>query len=87
MRVDKASFIVGRGPSADLNLPEAGGAGEHAMIGGQAGGFVLEDGGSRNGTYVNGRRVKRVPLLCGNVITIGETDLTFSYGSRRRFRT
>src|SRR5262245_56741201 len=82
IRVSKATFTVGRDQDCDLNLPDPGWSREHAAIAYEHDGFVLEDRGSRNGTYLNGRRVKRVPLLFGNVITIGQTDLTFSYGTQ-----
>ena len=82
VRVSKAVFTLGRGPDCDLNLPDAGWSREHAEIRFENDVFVLEDKGSRNGTYVNGRLVKRTPLLFGHVISVGQTDLTFSYGKQ-----
>lgn len=40
--------------------------------------YVLEDKGSRNGTYLNGRRVtERVPLRSGDRLMIGGVELKF----------
>jgi serine/threonine protein kinase len=80
LRLEKPAFSIGRGPECDLNLPDGGWSRMHAEIRYEDDGFVLEDKGSRNGTYLDGRLVRRAPLLFGNVITIGQTDLTFSYG-------
>ena len=39
--------------------------------------FVLEDCGSKNGTFVNGAPVKRAALLDGDVIEVGRTMLLY----------
>ena len=41
------------------------------------------DDGSRDGTFVNGRRVKAADLRDGDVLRIGNTELTFKRGGRR----
>ena len=38
---------------------------------------VLKDEGSRNGTHLNGARIKKAPLADGDVIRIGDTLLVF----------
>jgi ABC-type multidrug transport system ATPase subunit len=42
-----------------------------------AGGYVLVDLGSTNGTYHNGRRVDRAPLQPGDQVSIGKFKLVF----------
>ena len=37
-------------------------------------GLNVEDLGSTNGTWVNGRKVERAPLLAGDVIKIGRVE-------------
>jgi transcriptional regulator with GAF, ATPase, and Fis domain len=49
----------------------------HLRIWAEHGAFQLEDLGSRNGTFVQGRRVERVPLRGGEVIRAGATVLLF----------
>src|ERR1700694_4458904 len=73
---------IGRGPSNDLVLEEALVSSEHARIVSSADGFVLEDLGSTNGTWLlrgaeqhalgEGRRA--IGLLPGDRITLGAAD-------------
>jgi len=49
---------------------------------------ILDDGLSRNGTYLNGRRVgTRQRLRDGDRIRIGSTTIAFSLGGRKRAQT
>jgi pSer/pThr/pTyr-binding forkhead associated (FHA) protein len=49
---------------------------------------ILDDGLSRNGTYLNGRRVgARQRLRDGDRIRIGRTTIAFNLGARRRAQT
>ena len=76
----KGSLRVGRQPSSDLALPwddEVSRA--HAAIE-RIGDVwtVVDDGGSRNGSFVNGERVHgRRPLRDGDVLGFGRTRVTF----------
>lgn len=49
--------LVGRGPLATLRLPSRMVSSEHATIVWTDGAWILRDLGSRNGTYVDGRRL------------------------------
>jgi pSer/pThr/pTyr-binding forkhead associated (FHA) protein len=50
---------------------------KHAEIRREADGFLIQDLGSLNGTYVNGERVERALLTSGDEIQIGKFKLTF----------
>lgn len=50
---------------------------EHAEIVCTAGGFVISDLGSTNGTYVNARRVSSQELVDNDVFKLGKTDFKF----------
>lgn len=53
----------------------------HAVVAEVSGGWVLEDLGSRNGTYVNGRRVAGpVALRDGDVVRLGTCHAMFQAG-------
>ena len=40
--------------------------------------MILEDLGSTNGTFVNGRRITRpLPLEIGDTVRIGDTELRY----------
>ena len=76
------TFVLGRGSACDLSLPDVAASRRHAVIEYVADDFVIRDGGSRNGTFLNGRRLAQdgEPLVVGATIRIGATVLTFAYG-------
>jgi two-component system cell cycle response regulator len=79
-RIEKDQVVIGRGDKVDLRLVDDGISREHVRISKDEGRIVLEDLGSTNGTYCNGRRVERHPLTEGDKILIGSTTiLKFSY--------
>ncbi len=66
------SATIGRSPDATIMLEDAEISRLHARISRSAAGdFVLEDLGSRNGTFVNGTRVNRRVLAYGDKIQVG----------------
>jgi diguanylate cyclase (GGDEF)-like protein len=79
-RLEKDQMVIGRGDKVDLRLVDEGISREHARLIKDEGRVVLEDLGSTNGTYCNGQRVVRHPLVEGDKILIGSTTiLKFSY--------
>ena len=77
---DASSWTLGRGDDNALVFNDHCMSREHAMIQSIDGqGFCLIDLGSRNGTFVNQRRVSvPVRLTHRDVITLGQTQLLFS---------
>lgn len=68
--------IAGRDPRCDIALvADTQASRQHARFLQDGGGWRIEDGGSTNGTYVNGQRVAVCPLQPGDQITIGGTVL------------
>jgi pSer/pThr/pTyr-binding forkhead associated (FHA) protein len=66
--------LIGRHPACDLRVNEAAVSGEHAIVRWVEGGWQLRDLGSRNGTFVDGRRIEageRVQLRAASVFTLG----------------
>ena len=69
---------IGRGPDNDVSLADPNCSSRHAVIERGEQGFVLRDLESKNGTYVNGRRITcPVTLARGDEIKIGSTILFF----------
>jgi hypothetical protein len=65
-------LTVGRGPSADIRLPDATVSATHARFATAGVGISIVDLDSSNGTFVNGRRVEREAAVePGDVITFG----------------
>jgi hypothetical protein len=61
--VDEAELILGRGEECDVVIPDRQVSREHARIRLEGEGYVLEDLGSKNGTFVNGQRLSEPHLL------------------------
>ena len=54
----------------------------HAVIDWDGDHYTVIDTGSRNGTFVNGRRVRRQALRNGDMITIGDCEIRFLFDTR-----
>lgn len=54
----------------------------HAVIDWDGDHYTVVDTGSRNGTFVNGRRVQRQTLSNGDMIRIGDCEIRFLYDTR-----
>jgi diguanylate cyclase (GGDEF)-like protein len=71
-----APVTVGRDPSVDLPLRDAGISWRHARFEhGPGGGIGVSDLGSTNGTFVNEKRVEQAALVNGDKIRVGSTVL------------
>lgn len=77
--VGTSCWTIGRSDDNHFVLPDRWISRNHAMMQRTEGGeFYLIDLGSRNGTFVNGRRVTiPVTLQNGDRITFGETEIDF----------
>jgi sigma-B regulation protein RsbU (phosphoserine phosphatase) len=67
-------FHIGRQPESHLVLRDSRISRTHARIRAEAGGHLLEDAGSRHGTFVNGRRITRHLLRNSDRIEFGSVD-------------
>ncbi len=81
------SLIIGRGDEADIQLLDHGLSRKHCILGRSGGSFYVEDANSRNGTWVNGKRVKRAILEPGANIRLGGVEFEFRVEPDRRRRT
>jgi len=69
---------LGRSATNDIVLTDLYSSSCHAVILPAEEGYAIEDLGSKNGTFVDGRRITgRVGLVRGNKIKIGETEIVF----------
>jgi len=68
------SVVIGRAPDCDVVIQDLKASRRHAQLTRKAEGFLLEDLGSRNGTLVNGSKIKEPILLKANqTCQIGDT--------------
>ena len=66
--------LLGRDPSADIRILDEVVSRKHACISRQGDRYLLEDLGSSNGTYLNGKMIKEAtPLSSGDQISLGHT--------------
>ena len=72
--------IVGRHRSCDLIFTDDTVSGRHCKITETSEGHVIEDLGSSNGTYVNGKRVETSSIKSGDRITLGAAPFVFADG-------
>jgi pSer/pThr/pTyr-binding forkhead associated (FHA) protein len=68
--------IVGRDPSCDLVVHDVKCSRRHAVLETGPDGVTVRDSGSANGVFVNGQRIERAVLRSGDVISIGEVQIT-----------
>ncbi|MFF2064505.1 FHA domain-containing protein [Streptomyces sp. NPDC058200] len=65
------SYTLGRDPQGDLVIDDARVSWRHATISWGGRGWVIEDHGSTNGTYVQGRRVQQTDIGAGSAVHLG----------------
>jgi two-component system, cell cycle response regulator len=69
-------IVMGRGRDADVRIDDVGLSRKHARIVRTSGqGYAIEDLGSTNGIFVNGRTVERAELVSGDRVQLGPTVL------------
>ena len=69
----RGSVVLGR--QAEVTVPDHEVSRQHARIRPEGRALVVEDLGSANGTWLNGRRVEHAVLRNGDVLTLGRTTL------------
>lgn len=75
--LDEDEITVGRDTRADILLDDATVSRQHAVFRRSETGYIIEDAGSLNGTYVNMERVDSAPLQNGDSIMIGKFRMLY----------
>lgn len=68
-------LTVGRSDECAVVVRDPRASRRHARIVAEDAGWVVEDAGSSNGTFVDGAQVRRARLVRGQTLTIGDTPL------------
>jgi ABC-type multidrug transport system ATPase subunit/pSer/pThr/pTyr-binding forkhead associated (FHA) protein len=75
----RSEIIIGRDPNVDLTIPSPAVSRRHARLTRQGEGYLLEDLGSSNGTFLNGERLGEPRLLkSGDQVRLGQA-ITLTY--------
>ena len=70
----RQSIVIGRGAECDVVVKDEKASRRHCRLSRQTADFLLEDLGSRNGTYVDGLRISEpTPLKSNQTFKIGDT--------------
>jgi len=78
LEVDREAVSIGRAQGNDVTVADPNCSSRHAYVERSGGGFVIRDVGSKNGTFVNGRRIDCPAALSqGDEIFLGSTTMTF----------
>src|ERR671910_3255789 len=75
--MNKERYTIGRLPDNDIRIDNAAVSGHHSLIINILNDSFLEDLNSTNGTYVNGKLIKKHALQHGDVITVGHHQLRY----------
>jgi pSer/pThr/pTyr-binding forkhead associated (FHA) protein len=75
--MSKERYTIGRLPDNDIRIDNPAVSGHHSLIINILNDSFLEDLNSTNGTYVNGKLIKKHALQHGDVITVGHHQLRF----------
>jgi len=75
--LNQERLTIGRKPDNDIPIDNLAVSGKHALIITILDDSFLEDLGSTNGSYVNGKLVKKHALKDGDVVAIGKHELKY----------
>jgi len=77
VQLTKERTTLGRRPYNDIVIDNLAVSGEHGVIHMAGAEVEIEDLGSTNGTYVNGKAIKRSDLRNGDLIEVGKYKIRF----------
>lgn len=69
--LEGAELVIGRSANAGFRLSDEGVSRRHALLIHTRGHYFIQDLESSNGTFLEGRRVKRAPLMEGDLVQFG----------------
>ena len=82
--VDREKLVLGRGPGVDVAFDDDQISAHHAALEFTGEAFRIQDLGSTNGTFVNGKPVQARELAAGDRIELGRHQLQLRLEPRER---
>lgn len=76
--IRRLPLVIGRERPADIVVPNDRVSRRHARVAAVGSAMMLEDLESRNGTFLNGKRIRRASLHPGDRIRVGNVDIVWS---------
>ena len=80
--LDRPKMVVGREPSCEIHIDNLGISRQHCQFSTRGEAFVVQDLGSSNGTFVNGRKITEHFLNDADEVVIGKYTLKFKNESQ-----
>ena len=84
--IENEPLSIGRGTEADVDVGDVEVSRHHCALLLWEDDWIIKDAHSRNGTWVNERRVEVAALKDGDIVRIGKTDLDFHTEKPQRGR-
>jgi len=81
---NQKEVVIGRDPESDIFLDNAGVSRNHARFELTPGGYVVEDLGSANGTYLNDELVTKKRVADDDIVRVGKFALWLNLGEDQR---
>ncbi|MHC4713204.1 MAG: SpoIIE family protein phosphatase [Planctomycetota bacterium] len=75
--------VIGRQQDCDIRLKDDAVSRHHAVVSAEEDGYYIEDLGSSNGTFLNGRAITKVKLEEGDTIKMSHSVLAFRAQARQ----
>ena len=72
VNLQAGAMSIGRAPDNDLHLTDTSVSSHHAKIFTYLDASYIEDLGSTNGTFLNGKRIQKHTLHTGDIIKLGK---------------
>ena len=77
IQLDRPRLVVGREPTCEIHIDNLGISRQHCAFSARGEAFVVQDLGSSNGTFVNGRKITEHFLNDADEVVIGKYTLNF----------
>jgi len=74
VKLDGGTLILGRGQHCDVTLPLETVSAEHCRVFKTPSGWFVEDLGSRNGTRINGKPIRKRRLRIGDTLSVADFE-------------
>jgi len=75
VKVEDTPFLIGRDEDVDFTISDEAVSRTHSIIIYENGKLYIRDMDSKNGTYLNGKRITKEELRDGDVLRIGDTTI------------